>query len=132
MSDWNSVAKEFRTAARELRERGLFRAALGRCYYSAFALSSSALRAVGVSMPAGWDGPRHAPLVRGSLFASHFATWWSAPEVGRSIYLIATLYRLRIVADYSPSSEVNKEDADLGFACLLELESLLGKIQEGR
>jgi hypothetical protein len=129
MSDWTTVAGEFRNAARELRERGYYRSALGRCYCAAFALSSQALRTLGLSMPQGWDGPRHAPLISGELYSSHLSRVWSAPETGRAIYLIATLYRLRRLADYSPFVEIEKRDIDLGLASLIELEGLLARIK---
>lgn len=80
-----------------------------------------------VPMPKDWEGPRHKPVVDGTLIADKFGSKLSAPDVGRLIHITSRLYKLRCLADYTPSVQLGKVDADTAIAFLIEGMRMLEK-----
>jgi len=127
VTTWSDIRLEFGAAARLLRDGGLHRSSLGRAYYAVFAEVSRALLVARVTMPHGWEGPAHGRIV--DLIASHLSRWLTAPEVGRLVFLVTELYRLRLISDYSPTQSVEPFDNNVGLAYMAQSLALLERVQ---
>lgn len=127
MPTWSDVARECRDAARALREAGYWRGALNRAYFAFFSEIARVLVLANVTMPLDWEGPKHGAL--GDLIANNLSNWFSAPHIGRLLQVRSLLYKLRIIADYSPSQAVEKRDADTAIGYLLQAMEILEKAQ---
>lgn len=102
MSDWRQVATENFSAALELVQHH-WRSALSRTYYAAYARITAGLERIGVTFPDGQEGPSHKKLpalVENSFTRAGNPGW-------RLSVLISELYRLRIMADYRPSTNIS-------------------------
>lgn len=122
------MSKEFRRDAFSASDRGAFRTALNRCYYAVFAAIAAAAGQSGWTFKAGREGPSHAAVYGGEIIAGGFSGDLSPSEQGRLISFCSLLYRLRCIADYSPSIGVDEHDVRLAVGRMNEALEIVGAV----
>jgi uncharacterized protein (UPF0332 family) len=105
MATWNDLATQGFSSASSLFQAGHWRGAINRAYYAVYSKVTYCLLRQGVTTPAGPQGPTHAKMA--PLLQNHLAGKLGKKEIAR----VTTLYNMRIVADYRPSSFVREDDA---------------------
>lgn len=120
---WESIAKEFGTAAALCARSDLPRSAVGRAYYSFFAMLTAELTRRGASMTHGGN-PAHRGVVghiRRDLDLS--------PGVQRRLVALArNLYDRRLDADYNGPFTVDQRTALESLRDMAEAKNILGRL----
>ncbi len=108
MATWQALSSESWAASQDLFVAGRRRSVVSRAYYAVFARAAGVLAAIPVTMPQDREGPAHGKLPE--LVLDNLG---SLPLKNRMelAALIATLYNLRIYADYWPSIELEAGEA---------------------
>ena len=117
MNGWEDMARENRTTAAELSAGHRWRSAVSRAYYAIYAEVTGMLTHVGVSMPAGRGNPSHKRLWR--IIADHLTAVPPA-ERWRLAGLVDMLYKLRIIADYKPDTEIDQDEAKIALGLMVQ------------
>ncbi len=125
MSTWRDLAKDNRTAAYELETSKRHRSSVSRAYYAVYSRVTEELVRIGLSMPAGMHNPQHQALP--NLIGFNLSTI-SAPRRWRLSGIVRRLFRLRVIADYVPETEVASSENTIALGPMREALSCL----EGR
>jgi uncharacterized protein (UPF0332 family) len=112
MATWREMATDCRFASYEMFHYGRWRTCVNRAYFAVDSAATEALIRQGTTMPADREGPSHAKLpgmaANNLREISHSLRW----QLAR---VIATMYKLRIMADYMPSVVVEEAEARLSL-----------------
>lgn len=126
---WRDLAQECRQSALHSMQQGSHRAVLNRCYYAIFSDIAHGAVLSGMTMPVNWEGPHHKPVHEGTIIANRLSKWLRPNEQGRLIAIVADLYRLRLLADYTPSVGIGEGDARVAIGRLLIALRISEKVQ---
>ncbi|MCC6284839.1 MAG: HEPN domain-containing protein [Phycisphaerales bacterium] len=126
MSTWTQLAEESLHAAKTCHERGCYRSAVSRAYYTAYAMIAAWLERAGASF--GRENPSHAQ-VESMLQASLARRRRNSDATRDMVRRLRNLRRFRLVSDYSPAGYIDKE---IARACLRDASILTLALSEGR
>lgn len=126
MADWNMLAEDSWSAARELFDADRWRSAVSRAYYASFSRATATLHEQGLTPPADREGWGHRQLP--DLLAVHLNRLGSRQR-WELFGLLTTLYNLRLMADYIPAADVGEHEARTALGLMHPIARLL---QEGR
>jgi uncharacterized protein (UPF0332 family) len=108
MATWWELASDSRKAANRLIQDQHHRSAVSRAYYAVYSKVAHELTERGITMPKDREGPSHAKvraLIETRLTALPLAKRQALSR------MVGSLYTMRILADYKPTTSVDPRDS---------------------